>query len=68
MLAKVELVIAPTEARLTIRKGDDIVEDEVWKFGRKIGRSEAAEFARAVFDDAYDGMNWIVHGDDEDGS
>ena len=65
MLAKVVLVIAPTEARLTIRKGDDIVEDEVWKFGRKIGRSEAAEFARAVFDDAYDGMNWIVHGDDD---
>ena len=68
MLARVELIIAPEEARLTIRKGDDIVEDEVWKFGRKIGRSEAAEFARAVFDDAYDGMNWIVHGDDEDGS
>lgn len=67
MLARVELIIAPEEARLTIRKGDDIVEDEVWKFGRKIGRSEAAEFARAVFDDAYDGMNFMVHGD-EDGS
>jgi hypothetical protein len=65
MLARVELIIAPEEARLTIRKGDDIVEDEVWKFGRKIGRSEAAEFARAVFDDAYDGMNFMVHGDDD---
>jgi hypothetical protein len=63
MLAKVELVIAPKEARLTIRKGDEIVEDEIWSFGRKIGRSEAAEFARAVFDDAYDGINFMVHGD-----
>jgi len=63
MLAKVELVIAPKEARLTIRKGDEIVEDEIWSFGRKIGRSEAAEFARAVFDDAYDSINFMVHGD-----
>jgi hypothetical protein len=63
MLAKVELVIAPKEARLTIRKGDEIVEDEIWSFGRKIGKSEAAEFARAVFDDAYDGINYMVHGD-----
>ena len=65
MLARVELVIAPKEARLTIRKGDDVVEDEVWKFGRQIGKTEAAEFARAVFDDAYDAMNFMVHGDDD---
>jgi hypothetical protein len=65
MLAKVELVIAPKEARLTLFKGEVIIEDEVWSFGRQIGRSEAAEFARAVFDDAYDGMNFMVHGDDD---
>ena len=65
MLAKVELVIAPKEARLTLFKGEVVVEDEVWSFGRQIGRSEAAEFARAVFDDAYDGMNFMVHGDDD---
>lgn len=65
MLAKVELIIAPKEARLVITKGDHVVEDEVWKFGRQIGKSEAAEFARAVFDDAYDGMNYMVHGDDD---
>lgn len=64
MLAKVVLVIAPKEARLTLFNGDDVVEDEVWTFGRMLGRSEAAEFARAVFDDAYDGMNYMVHGDD----
>jgi len=64
MLAEVRLVIAPTEARLTISKGDEIVDDEIWTFGRKIGRSEAREFARAVFDDAYDGVNFMVHGDE----
>lgn len=67
MLAKVELVIAPREARLTLFRGDEIVEDEVWSFGRQIGKTEAAEFARAVFDDAYDGMNFMVHGDDDGG-
>ena len=66
MLARVELIIAPKEARLTIRKGDETVEDEIWSFGRKIGRSEAAEFARAIFDDAYDAMNFAVHGDIDD--
>jgi hypothetical protein len=65
MLAKVELVIAPKEARLTLFKGEVVIEDEVWSFGRQIGRSEAAEFARAIFDDAYDGMNFMVHGDDD---
>ena len=64
MLADVRLVIAPREARLTIRQGDDIVDDETWTFPRQIGRSEAMEFARAVFDDAYDGINYMVHGDD----
>jgi hypothetical protein len=64
MLSEVRLVIAPKEARLTIVRGDKIVEDEIWSFGRSIGRSEAAEFARAIFDDAYDGMNLMVHGDD----
>jgi hypothetical protein len=65
MLAKVELVIAPKEARLTLFKGEVVIEDEVWSFGRQIGRSEAAEFARAIFDDAYDAMNFMVHGDDD---
>jgi hypothetical protein len=64
MLAEVKLVIAPTEARLTISKGEEIVDDEVWSFGRKIGKTEAREFARAVFDDCYDGINFMVHGED----
>lgn len=63
MLAEVRMVITPKEARLTIRRGDDIVDDEVWSFDRPLGRSEAMELARAVFDDAYDAVNWMVHGD-----
>lgn len=63
MLAEVRMVITPKEARLTIRRGDDVVDDEVWTFDRKLGRAEAMELARAVFDDAYDGVNWMVHGD-----
>jgi hypothetical protein len=64
MLAEVRLVITQTNARLTIRKGDDVVDDEVWSFERRIGGSEAMEVARAIFDDSYDAFNWIVHGDD----
>lgn len=66
MLAEVRLVIAPKEARLTLRRGDDIIEDEIWTFGRQIGRAEAAELARAIFDDSYDALNWMVHGDGDD--
>jgi hypothetical protein len=66
MLAEVRLVIAPLEARLTIRRGDEIVDDEIWSFGRKLGKAEAQEFAKAVFDDAYDAMNYAVHGDERE--
>lgn len=64
MLGEVRLVITPQHARLTLRKGDDVAEDEVWSFERKIGSTEAMEVAKAVFDDSYDALNWLVHGDD----
>lgn len=64
MLAEVRLVIAPKEARLTVRKGDDIIEDEVWSFGRSVGRTEALELAMAVFHDSYDGLQYFAHGDE----
>jgi hypothetical protein len=48
---------------VTIRHGDQIVEDEVWKFGRKIGGSEAREFAKVAFDDVFDLMQYVAHGD-----
>lgn len=63
MLAEVRLVITPTAARLTIVKGEKTLDDEVWTFDRKVGGTEAAEAAKAVFDDAYDALNWMVHGD-----
>lgn len=63
MLAQVTLTITPEAARLTLVKGDKRLDDEVWTFDRKIGGTEAAEAAKAVFDDAYDALNWMVHGD-----
>ncbi|NBT13417.1 MAG: hypothetical protein EBS56_07530 [Planctomycetia bacterium] len=64
MTAELRLVIAPKEARLTLRRGDDVIEDEVWKFDRKLGNSEATEIARVAFDDAYDLLQFTAHGDD----
>ena len=64
MLAEVRLIIAPKEARLVLKHGDDIVEDELWSFdGKKISRTEARELAGVAFNDAYDLMNAAVHGD-----
>lgn len=63
MLAEVKLVIAPKEARLTIRHGDDVVEDELWKFEGPMGRSEARELAEVAFHDTYDLVQYAVHGD-----
>jgi hypothetical protein len=64
VLAEVKLTIAPTGATLTVMKGDKVVDEELWSFGRKIGSSEAADAAKAVFDDAYDALNWMVNGDE----
>lgn len=64
MLAQVTLTITPEAARLTLVKGDKCLEDERWKFDRKIGSTEATEAAKAIFDDAYDALNWMVHGDE----
>jgi hypothetical protein len=64
MLAEVRLVIAPKEARLTVRKGDTAIEDEVWSFGRTIGKTEALELALAVFHESYDGLQYFAHGDE----
>lgn len=63
MLAEVRLVIAPKEARLTVRRGDDVVEDEVWSFDGKLGRTEAKELAEVAFHDTYDLMQHAVYGD-----
>lgn len=64
MLADVRLIVGATEARLTVRHDDKVVEDEIWSFGRRIGRDEAKQMAEALFADAYDMMNFAVHGDE----
>lgn len=64
MLADVRLIVAATEARLVMRHDDTVVEDEVWKFDRRIGREEAKSMASAIFADAYDMMNFVAHGDE----
>jgi hypothetical protein len=63
MPVEVRLIIGNKEARLILKKDDDILEDELWKFDRQMGRSEAGEIVRVAFDDAYDLMQWTVHGD-----
>lgn len=63
MLAEVRLLIAPKEARLILKKGDDTIEDELWKFDSKASRTETDELARVAFDDCYDLIQFSVHGD-----
>lgn len=63
MTAEVRLIIGAKEARLLLKKGDDVLEDELWTFDRKMSITEAAAIVRVCFDDAFDLMQWTVHGD-----
>ena len=63
MLADVRLVIAGREARLTLRCGDDVIDDESWRFSANVGQREAAAMAKAIFDSVYDAMNYASGGD-----
>jgi hypothetical protein len=62
MLSEVHLIIGAKEARLILKKNDDFVEDELWKFDRKMSSTEATEMVRVVFDGCFDLMNNLVHG------
>ena len=64
MTAEIRLIVTATEARLLVRNDDAVVEDESWRFGRRLGREEARSMVQAIFDDAYDMMNSTVHGDE----
>lgn len=64
MLAELRLVIAPREARLVLKHGDDVIEDELWKFDGAVNRAQARELAGVAFADAYDLMNSAVHGNE----
>lgn len=63
MLSEVRLIIAQKEARLVMKRGETIVEDELWTFSGNMSRTEAGEVARAMFDDCYDMMQYSVYGD-----
>jgi len=63
MLAEVRLIIASKEARLVMKRGETLVEDELWKFERPISKTEAKELAEAMFHDSFDLMQHAVHGD-----
>ncbi len=62
MLSEVHLIIGAKEARLVLKKGDDFVEDELWKFDRKMSAGEAQGMVRVIFDGIFDMMNNLVHG------
>lgn len=66
MLAEVKLVIVPKGAILTISKGEKVLDEERWAFPRSVEKSEAQEIAKAVFDDAYDSLNWMINSTESD--
>lgn len=64
MLAEVRLTITKKDATLVLVKSDGTASDEeIWQFERHIGSSEAMTFAKVFFDEAYDAMNSLAHGD-----
>lgn len=63
MPAEVRLIIAKKEARLILKRDDDVIEDELWKFDSPMTKSEAVDLARIIFDEGYDLMQFYVHGD-----
>jgi hypothetical protein len=62
MLAEVRLIVGAKEARLVLKRDDEVAEDELWRFDRRMSATEAKELVRVVFDGAFDMMNNLVHG------
>lgn len=63
MLGEVRLIVAAKEARLILKIGETLIEEELWSFDRKISKTEARQVLEAAFHDAYDLMQFSVHGD-----
>jgi len=63
MLGEVRLIVAQKEARLILKVGETEIEDELWTFDKKISKTEARNIVEAAFHDAYDLMQFSVHGD-----
>ncbi|NBW13937.1 MAG: hypothetical protein EBR82_38630 [Caulobacteraceae bacterium] len=64
MLADVRLVVSAKEVRLTFRRDGEDVEDEIWKFERRLAKEEAAVLSTTAFAATYDLIQHIVHGDE----
>lgn len=60
--ATVLLTVGATSARLEVLDGAAVVEFEQWTFDVPLDRDEAVEEAMTVFHDAYDYLNWFIHG------
>jgi hypothetical protein len=63
VLASLTIKLEPTGAVLTVTRGDAVIDEERWQFERRIGQAEADEFAKAIFDCAYDTLQFLTHGD-----
>lgn len=61
-MLQVTLYLTKKSARLTLKKGDEVVEDEVWTFETPAPTAELRDIAECVFHDSYDLMNYATHG------
>jgi hypothetical protein len=61
-MLQVVLTLTPKRARLLIKRGDEIVEDEVWAFDEPAPKAELRDIAECVFHDSYDLLNHCCHG------
>ena len=62
-MAEVRLIIEKHRAVLTLfGKGEKVIDEEVWVFPAPMPRDEADDAALDAFNDAYDYMNFLVHG------
>lgn len=59
---QVTLVVTKKSARLTLKRGDDVVEDEVWAFDTPAPSAEIRDIVECVFHDCYDLLNYSTHG------
>lgn len=59
---EVRLILTPKSARLTIVRGDTVVEDETWTSESPMPNSEIRDIAECVFHDCYELLNTSIHG------
>jgi hypothetical protein len=57
---EMRLAIGTRDARLTLTRCEEVLEDEVWQFDRPL---PSQEVCKVVFGEAFDLMNAAVHGE-----